>query len=103
MGKLLEHLHSEDILCHAYIGDAENVSLNEKSVKIRKEKSGNNTYTDVYVNGTLAYMAGEVCIVVDVSATKVTLFNENNEPGFEEFSVSLEHFRKAFTPARCSG
>ena len=103
MGKLLEHLHSEDILCHAYIGDAENVSLNEKSVEIRKEKSGNNTYTDVYVNGTLAYMAGEVCIVVDVSATIVTLFNENNEPGFEEFSVSLEHFRKAFTPARCSG
>ena len=38
MGKLLEHLHSEDILCHAYIGDAENVSLNEKSVEIHKEK-----------------------------------------------------------------
>lgn len=54
-------------------------------------------YYDVYVNGNLAYMDGEVCEVVSCGPDEcVTLRNKNNPKENECFTITLHHFNHVF-------
>lgn len=99
-------LLTKEFIGHKFVGDASNYDFTDGDRDVTKvvdildiDKRGRNDYVDVLVGGYIAYMAGETCELIGFTESDVTLLNQNNEDGFQKFTISKKHFDACFVPS----